>query len=469
MRTDRIRRRRWFQFSLRSLLLLTTASAVACAWWLRPAPLKIPLPDGVLIRLEQTRSSADDSDSPTYVQWELRTTEGQRIARGVERDEILHGRLFLYHADGRPAIEGVCNQREPVGIWRSWSPDGKLLSEWNCEPADPTTARISTLRAWWPDGSMRMEGHLRGGREHGEWTSYDRDGRSMETGAYVDGRRHGWWTCTDPSTGDEQRIYYARGLPIPDVQSHVERLAAGIRSDNPAARISAILALARLGPIGAGLLSDVLGDVLDDADKETIVLVLRTLGGMGDDAVAVLPAIRRHQTDDSSPICLQARLASFSIDVDSRERERERLLAAVERLSPAAALDAMAQIFAVDAPSHPALVRQLMSLTDREEGKICLLIELSARPAKVLPLLEEALDDPDTTVRSRVLDLVIAYKYEAKRLDWNTSNYRVSLASLLNKAVEDPDPQLRTLAGQLLAPPSQPGGFGGMGSAGGMF
>jgi hypothetical protein len=107
MRTDRIRRRRWFQFSLRSLLLLTTASAVACAWWLRPVPREIPLPDGVLIRLEQVRSSADDSDSPTYVQWELRTTEGQRIARGVERDEILHGRLFLYHADGRPAIEGV--------------------------------------------------------------------------------------------------------------------------------------------------------------------------------------------------------------------------------------------------------------------------------------------------------------------------------------------------------------------------
>jgi DNA polymerase-3 subunit delta len=61
---------------------------------------------------------------------------------------------------------------------------------------------------------------------------------------------------------------------------------------------------------------------------------------------------------------------------------------------------------------RPALVRQLMSLTDREEGKICLLIELSARPAKVLPLLEEALDDPDTAVRSRVLDLVIAYKYK---------------------------------------------------------
>jgi hypothetical protein len=84
----------------------------------------------------------------------------------------------------------------------------------------------------------------------------------------------------------------------------------------------------------------------------------------------------------------------------------------------------------------------------------------------VLPLLEKALDDPDTAVRSRVLDLVIAYKYEAERLDWNTTNYRVSLASLLNKAVEDPDPQLRTLAGQLLAPPSQPGGMGG---AGGMF
>jgi hypothetical protein len=311
-----------------------------------------------------------------------------------------------------------------------------------------------------------MEGRLRGGREHGEWTSYNRDGQPVTTGSYAAGQRHGWWTLTDPSTGDEQRIYYARGLPIPDVQSHVDRLTAGIRSDNPAVRISAVLALGRLGPIGAGPLSDVLGDVLDDADEETAVLVLRTLGGMGDDAVAALPAIRRHQTDNSSPICLQARLAAFSIDVDSRDRDRERLLAAVERFSPAAALDAMVQILALDAPSHPALVRQLMSLTDREEGKICLLVELGARPAKVLPLLEKALDDPDTAVRSRVLDLVIAYKYEAERLDWNTTNYRVSLASLLNKAVEDPDPQLRTLAGQLLAPPSQPGGMGG---AGGMF
>jgi HEAT repeat protein len=193
-----------------------------------------------------------------------------------------------------------------------------------------------------------MEGRLRGGREHGEWTSYARDGQPVATGSYAAGQRHGWWTLTDPSTGDEQRIYYARGLPIPDVQSHVDRLTAGIRSDNPAVRISAVLALGRLGPIGAGPLSDVLGDVLDDADEETVVLVLRTLGGMGDDAVSALPAIRRRQTDDSSPIRLQARLAAFSIDADSRERERERLLAAVERLSPAAALDAMAQIFALD-------------------------------------------------------------------------------------------------------------------------
>jgi hypothetical protein len=462
MRTDRVRHRRWFQFSLRTLLLLMTASAIACAWWLRPVPQKIPLADGVLIRLEQTRSSADDSDSPTYVQWELHTTEGQRIARGVERDEVLHGRLFLYHADGRRAIEGFCDQREPVGIWRSWSPDGKLLSEWKRETAAPPTAPISTLRAWWPDGSLRMEGRLRGGREHGEWTSYASDSQPVATGSYAAGQRHGWWTLTDPSTGGEQRIYYARGLPIPDVQSHVDRLTAGIRSDNPAVRISAILALGRLGPIGAGPLSD----VLDHADEDTSVLVLRTLGGMGDDAVAALPAIRRRQTDGPSLIRLQARLAAFSIDADGRDRERERLLAAVERLSPAAALDAMSQILALDVPSRPALVRQLMSLTDREEGKICLLVELGVRPAKVLPLLEEALDDPDTTVRSRVLDLVIAYKYEAKLLDWNTSNYRVSLASLLNKAVVDPDLQLRTLAEQLLARPSQSGGFGG---AGGMF
>ncbi|MCL4207839.1 MAG: hypothetical protein KJ000_35585 [Pirellulaceae bacterium] len=461
MPTDRVRRR-WFQFSLRTLLLLTTASAVASAWWLRPVPRKIPLPDGVLIRLEQIRSTADDSDWPTYVQWELHTTEGQRIARGVERDEILHGRLFLYHADGRPAIEGFCDQREPVGIWRSWSPDGKLLSEWKRESADPTAAPISTLRAWWPDGTLRMQGRVRRGREHGEWTNYDRDGRPIETGAYVDGRRHGWWTSTNPSTGDKQRVYFARGLPIPDVQNHLDRLTAGIRSDNPAVRISAILALGRLGPIGAGPLSDVLGTVPDDADEGTAVLVLRTLGGMEHDAVSALPAIRRRQTDDSAKIRLQARLAAFSIDADGRDRDRERLLAAVERLSPAAALDAMSQIFAIDAPSHPALVRQLISLIDREEGKICLLIELGARPAKVMPLLGGALDDPDTAVRSRVLDLVVAYISEVDRLDWNTVNYRSTLASLLDKAVEDPDPQLRELAGQLLAPPTQPGGAGGI-------
>jgi hypothetical protein len=243
-------------------------------------------------------------------------------------------------------------------------------------------------------------------------------------------------------------------------------LTRRLRSQHLAERISAARSLQRLGPMGALPLSE----MLDHADDDVSVLVLRALGEMGVDAVSALPAIGRRQTADSPRVALQARVAAFLIDTDSRQAERELLLAEIQRSEPAAAVDAMLQIFAGAPDSRAIIVRQLLALFGRDDARRHLLAELAAGPAKLLPLLEHALDDPDASVRSQVLDLVLAYRDESEGLGWSGDGYRQIFAGVLRRASEDPDPRIRDRARRLRqTAPSGGSGAGGVGGMGGMF
>ncbi len=454
------RRRRWFQFSLRGLLVLVALTAAACAWWLRPETRQSPLAGGILTLREQLRTSADGSAAVGYVRWWIDTPEGEPVARGGYLEEWSHGRWSGFYADGRLAIRGTCSLGEPVGTWRSWSSDATRLAETRLDRGD--ASQSGSVRFWWANGQPRMECQLRGGREHGASSGYDPRGRRIVSGTSHQGRRQGWWSFTDPDRKTTNELYYANDLPMPEIEDHLARLRRMLSAEDLADQISAACALQRLGAIGVAPLTE----ALDQPDETRRVLALRALGRMGDDAMTALPEIRKHLDAESPLVRLHASLAAFMIDVESRSLYRERLMAALDRAEPHVALDAMLRVFDADAESGAAIFRRVLLLSRHEDPEVAdsVFTELGVKPGLVTPLLEHALDDPDVSVRRRVLDLMMVHRGSWSALELWGEDYRDVLQRAFHKASEDPDPEIRRRATEILFPP-RGSGFG----SGGFF
>ena len=76
-------RRRWLQFSLRTLLLLMTASAIAIAWFLNPRPNVAVAEIERLGGSVQYRFPWEDGEEPIYARWLRPTSRNVRFGTVV--------------------------------------------------------------------------------------------------------------------------------------------------------------------------------------------------------------------------------------------------------------------------------------------------------------------------------------------------------------------------------------------------
>ncbi len=65
-----------------------------------------------------------------------------------------------------------------------------------------------------PDGRLRMEGNMRGGRRHGVWTSYHPDGSVQSRCAYVDGLVNGVTVVFHPNGQPHYIGSYRMGVQV---------------------------------------------------------------------------------------------------------------------------------------------------------------------------------------------------------------------------------------------------------------
>jgi hypothetical protein len=141
---------RWFvQFNLRTLLLLVTAAAVGCWWFLQPRTREELLGGTPLRMKRQVRvvkyeePKASDIYRPAEViqergerfqivndgRWRLYDPRGNLLVDGFYKVDQPHGKWTIYHANGRKAAEGMLSEGRKVGLWRTWDEEGQVIGE----------------------------------------------------------------------------------------------------------------------------------------------------------------------------------------------------------------------------------------------------------------------------------------------------------------------------------------------------
>jgi hypothetical protein len=132
--------RRWYrwltQFSLRSLLILVTVSAVGCWWFLRPKSQEEQLAGKLLVLRRQVRTIKNPvlNADPAFQtlsdgSWQLKDEFGGLLADGKCVQDAREGRWTLYHPNGQKAAEGEVLHGARHGLWQVWDADGSLVSE----------------------------------------------------------------------------------------------------------------------------------------------------------------------------------------------------------------------------------------------------------------------------------------------------------------------------------------------------
>ncbi|MDX1945121.1 MAG: hypothetical protein SFU86_06925 [Pirellulaceae bacterium] len=334
-------RRRWLrwvtQFSLRSLLLVTTVAAGVCWWFWAPKPRVEPLAGGQLqlrrhvrqeagtnvIRVGSMVSGPSAVEAPIYTNiggWQLNDEASDPLVSGRFRGGIPSGNWTTWYPDGRVAAQGTVAIGARTGVWRVWDESGTLRSEvtyrptrervplptpnalfWqgslyapglNLETANRVVGagfravRLGPARSWRANGQLEFEGAFDDDLRHGAWTSYDEAGRITEQGEYRRGLREGKWQIRD-SSGELREMAFVAGRTKTEHAELLARLAAEMASGDLRRQLAAETLIAELGPAAIPALAPVLGG----GSVAAQILVLRQLARFEPPPLELLPQI----------------------------------------------------------------------------------------------------------------------------------------------------------------------------------
>ena len=228
---DRPKRRfRIFQFSIRTLLIVTAAVAIFCNWYFQPQQRDEVLVEGMLklrlqVKVEMVDGPRPDLTNlsvgatppptpqvPIYIShghWSLRDKDDNLLARGEYANDVPTGWWTIWHVSGKKAAEGRMKNGAKCGTWRTWYEDGtpqSLVTYGTVAPpvkrstsgAGNTTVgtrrkksplemaafpREGEAKAWYPSGQLKFEGSYKDDKEVGPWRLYDEEGKLITDGS----------------------------------------------------------------------------------------------------------------------------------------------------------------------------------------------------------------------------------------------------------------------------------------------
>jgi antitoxin component YwqK of YwqJK toxin-antitoxin module len=236
--------RRFLQFRLRTLLLLTFAAAVAMFFYTRPEVMEEQPLSGYRLKRQVYRT--EDGKPVNHGWWELRDSEGHVICEGRYRNDQPSGEWVWRHPSGQPRQQGEYRQGQRHGIWKTWHADGQPQEEWTY--ADGTLH--GPARTWFASGQLASEGQYAAGRRSGEWNFFHEDGEWAASGSYENDVKQRDWLAWDSSGRALPTQHYVDGRLVPDDKALVEAWCQRLHSGQFAKQAEAAWALARLGEPG---------------------------------------------------------------------------------------------------------------------------------------------------------------------------------------------------------------------------
>ncbi len=472
------------QFSLRTLLAVTTLAAIVCWWLLRPQVMEEELAGTNLTLRRQVRTmpqipkSLGQQDtqqgySASVGSWQVFDKSNEQLVAGYFHDDRPHGHWTLWHTSGRKAAEGDAFRGARTGKWRTWDEAGKLRSEVEYRASESRMAyggmgvggiawlppyiaeRHGRARVWHATGALACEGEYSDDRRDGRWTWYDERGNLVEQGTYRADVREGTWITA------AAKVEYVAGQPHAVHAALLTDLAADLASTSIRRQAAAAARLEELGAAGVPLLAQLLRQD-NDAAK---LLALRAL--VRRNAVpAELLSVVEPLADHADPrLALRAMLAVYQLRPERREALVGRIIATARKARTYETIaEAAAIVYRSDPERRQIVVNVLVDQFAGEPGRLVSPTEASPDPALVesvcrlgegaLPHLAAAFDSPRAEVREFVLVAIdsLVRRGRSERVflpngqvegRWPLPDY---VEQVLVRAKTDPDPAVRWAA-----------------------
>ena len=515
-----------YQFSLRTLLLVTAGVALFCNWYfqpkyhedelagkdlrvrqqmkvVRPKPVELPTAAASIPGVPGTATPLPEPRLVNHGHYTLLDADDFDLARGQFADGSESGRWVTYYPTGHKAAEGKMHSGVKVGLWRTWYEDGTLASEvtyadrpveheqlyrdyWEwagpgggsgifpnkvIDPhIDCYASREGPAKARHANGQLRYEGQNHADEQEGLWKYYDEQGHLTASGPFRAGKRHGEWTlirsASERNAGTTEKIEYINGRTREQLDRLLARLEKQLASPQRYRRAQALLDLAEIGEEAVPLLEVRLAN----ADKIEQMALLGVLSRMNEAAEPVLPQVRELAKSGEPAVVHQARLTLFQLDPGSREALRDGLLAdAIACPSASQCLRELVVLYRSDKSRQGDTFAKLLSLpTRRQDIESEQIAEsVQALGGNVGPHILAAIHDPDPDIRLRGAKALLALFKVWLPARTYVRFEEAEWVSLLARLKSDPSPEVRALAPEIEQGPQFYGGVGGFGGGGG--